>query len=605
MNNQTASIKQRETWGDVIRGICSLTVILSHIPGSPHFLLMYVTPFTLPCFFILSGYFTKNYGGNLTEFFYNKVLKEVLIKLMFCACMTTLTLQVIARLILHPTTIPEWLYDTFLTFLAKPTANFFSILVMCSIYFIVVNKICRDKPIPMILISFGMAAVGYLIARERIIKLWSWDTALVCVAFYTLGYCARQNGVIKKFKWKPEHALISGGVFFALVTFFAMTFGVKHTMIIVGNNTFVSPLVSVPLFLAGNIFMIALANVIPKTPRPIQLLMYIGRHSMIYFMIGGLVLAYTHYFHTLLFEAFHWSFLQSLVYKLPVYLIVTASITLISSYLSDRFFPALNGCFRLPESIIKRRPKTCIAVCVLLILTGAGVLTASLKGFIIPNQVYARHYPVHGVDVSSYQGHIDWQQLASQDVRFAFIKATEGSGHVDSCFANNWREVSETEIVAGAYHFFSFETSGRTQAENFISVVPVSENALPPVVDLEYYGDYDRNPLPAEKIVPELKTLLDALQEHYGKRPIIYVTEPSYLQYIYTYFDDYDIWLRYVVTDPPEGDWRFWQYTDRAKLNGYDGEEEFIDMNVFLGDEEQWKNYIDSHSSDSAVILND
>ena len=105
--------------------------------------------------------------------------------------------------------------------------------------------------------------------------------------------------------------------------------------------------------------------------------------------------------------------------------------------------------------------------------------------------------------------------------------------------------------------------------------------------------------------MPELKTLLDVLQEHYGKRPIIYVTEPSYLQYIYTYFDDYDIWLRYVVTDPPEGDWRFWQYTDRAKLNGYDGEEEFIDMNVFLGDEEQWKNYIDSHSSDSTVILND
>ncbi len=597
MNEKAASVKPRETWGDVIRGICSLAVILSHIPGSPDALVMYVTPFTLPCFFILAGYFTRNYGGDIAEFFYNKVLKEILIKLIFCTCMTTLTLKVIARLILHPTSIPEWLYDTSIAFLVKPTANFFSILVMCSVYFIVVNVICRDKPLPMILTGLALAVVGYLIARERIIQLWSWDTALVCVEFYILGYCARKKGIIAKSRCKLKHALFLGGVYVALVTAFALTLGVNRSRIIVGNNTFLSPLVSVPLFIAGNVFMIVFANVIPKTPRPVKLLMYIGRHSMIYFTIGGLVLAYTHYFNTLLFEATHWRFLQILFYKLPVYLSFTAAMTLIPSYLSDRFFPFLNGTFHLPKGFVKRRPKTCIAVCALVVLTGAGVWAASFRGYIIPNRIYARHYPIHGVDVSSWQGNIDWKQLASQNVRFAFIKATEGSGHVDKCFADNWRSVSETDIVAGAYHFFSFESSGRTQAENFISVVPVSENALPPVVDLEYYGDHGRNPLPAKKIVPELKTLLDALEAHYGKRPIIYVTEPSYLQYVYTYFDDYDIWFRSVINDPPEGDWRFWQYSNRAKLQGYDGRETFIDMNVFLGSEEQWKKYIDSHSS--------
>ena len=592
MNNQTASIKQRETWGDVIRGICSLTVIMSHIPGSPGVLQMYVTPFTLPSFFILAGYFTKTFGGNLPEFFYNKVLKEIILKLMFCVCMTTLSLKVIAGLILHPSTIPEWLYDTFMTFLAKPTANFFSILVMCSVYFIVVNKICRDKPLPMILIGFGMASVGYLIARERIIKTWSWDTALVCVLFYILGYCAKKNGVIAKFQFQPKHALISGGVYMSLVTVFALILGVKNTLIIVGNNTFLSPLVSVPLFVAGNVFMITLANVIPKSSCPIKLLMYIGRHSMLYFMIGGLVLAYIHYFNTLLFEALHWSFLQSIYYKLPVYLILTSAITLIPSVMSDRYFPALNCSFHLPKDFVKRHPKICIVACTLIVLTGAGFFFSAYGGVFIPNDVYARHYPIHGVDVSSSQGNIDWKQLESQGVNFAYIKATEGREHVDQCFADNWRKVSETDIIAGAYHFFSFESSGMAQAENFISTVPVSDCSLPPVVDLELYGDYERHPLSAEKIVPELKSLLDALEAHYGKRPMILVTEPSYLQYIYTYYDDYDIWLRYVVINPPEGNWKFWQYTDRAKLKGYDSKEEFIDMNAFLGSEDDWRDLI-------------
>ena len=592
MNTNVDTVKNRETWCDAARGICSLTVILAHIPAVPDAVVMYFSPFTVPCFFILAGYFTKNYGGSIPDFLYNKVLRELLLKLMFCFSLTTLSLQIIAGLLLHPSTIPEWLYDTSMSFLVKPTAYFFSVLVLCSLYFMIVNKLCRDKPHPMMLAGVALMVVGFLLARERIIRPWNWDTALVCVFFYIAGYCARQTGIIAKFKFRPEHAILSGCAFFALVTVFACTLGVTNARIIVANNTFLSPLVSVPLLIAGNGFVIALGNVLPKENRPVRLLMYIGRHSMLYFMIGGPVLAYVNYFNTLLFEAVHWRFLESIYFKIPVYIVLTAGLTLIPAYLSDRFCPALNGRFRLPEDLVRRRPKTCMAVCVVLPLIGACFVIATLKGMIIPNKIYARHYSVQGVDVSSYQGKINWKTLESQGVRFAFIKATEGSGHVDSRFAENWRAVSGTDIAAGAYHFFSFESSGRTQAQHFIATVPVRDNSLPPVIDLEYYGDHERHPLPADLIVPELQCLLDTLEKHYGKRPIIYVTEPSYLQYVYSYFDDYPIWFRNVVTDPPEGNWLFWQYTNRAKLEGYRGKESFIDMNAFLGSEEEWRAFI-------------
>lgn len=589
-NNTAAILKPRETWCDIVRGICALSVLMSHIPGFPDQGVMYVTPFTLPGFFILSGYFTKNCGGNIPEFLYSKTLKVIILKLMFCV--TTVSLQVIAGLILHPSTIPDWLYNTLVVFLLKPTANFFSILTLCSVYFILINKICRDKPLPMILTGLALSAVGFAVSRERIIRLWCWDTALVCVSFFIFGYCARQSGAISGYRWKPKHAVISGAVFFAMVTAFALVRGVKHTRIIVGNNTFLSPLVSVPLFISGNYFIIALANVLPASSRPIRLLMYIGKHSMLFFMLGGPALAYIHYFHTLLFRATHWSFLQMLPYKVPAYLLLTTAVTLILSLLSDRFCPALNGNFRMKKELIKEYPKTCAAVCASVLIIGAGIIAAAVSGIIIPNRVYARHYEIHGVDVSSYQGSINWKQMEKQNVRFAFIKATEGSSHVDRFFDDNWKAVSETDIIAGAYHFFSFESSGQSQAEHFIATVPVTRNALPPVVDLEYYGDHERHPLPAEKIVPELKTLFDALEEHYGRRPIIYVTEPSYLQYVYSYFDDYDIWFREVKTSPPEGDWRFWQYTNRAKLDGYDGKEQFIDTNVFMGTKEEWEQFL-------------
>mgnify|MGYP004444693869 FL=1 len=197
-------------------------------------------------------------------------------------------------------------------------------------------------------------------------------------------------------------------------------------------------------------------------------------------------------------------------------------------------------------------------------------------------------YPVCGVDVSNYQGLIDWDKLEEQNVAFAFIKATEGSGHIDESARRNLERASKTSIKKSAYHFFSFDSSGETQAENYISVVGTDEIDMPPVVDIEYYADKKSNKPTKEETEQILRPLLEKLEEYYGVKPIIYTTLPVYFRYVKENFSDYPLWIRNVNFEPDLMNWKFWQYCDKGELYGYKGEEKYIDLNVYNGTIEQF-----------------
>ena len=146
----------------------------------------------------------------------------------------------------------------------------------------------------------------------------------------------------------------------------------------------------------------------------------------------------------------------------------------------------------------------------------------------------------------------------------------------------------------GAYHFFSFDSGGDTQADRFIAEVEKTEGMLPPVVDVEFYGDKEANPPAKEDVQRELGVLLARLEEAYGAKPILYATGKSYERYLKDAYPENPIWIRNIVSEPrlPDGrDWTFWQYTDRARLPGYQGEERFIDLNVFAGSEESFLSF--------------
>lgn len=200
-------------------------------------------------------------------------------------------------------------------------------------------------------------------------------------------------------------------------------------------------------------------------------------------------------------------------------------------------------------------------------------------------------WEVFGVDVSSYQGEIEWPLLAEQGVEFAFIKATEGSGMQDRYFAQNWAEAQAAGVQVGAYHFFSYDSPGESQAENFTAQVPVTKGALPPVVDVEFYGNYLREPKPAAEVEPILDALLERLEAVYGVKPILYVTYRSYSLYIRDRYDGYPLWVSSPVLAPLVTDWSFWQYSHKAELVGYEGSEGRIDLDVFRGTREAFERF--------------
>lgn len=215
------------------------------------------------------------------------------------------------------------------------------------------------------------------------------------------------------------------------------------------------------------------------------------------------------------------------------------------------------------------------------------VMILVYKGVLWPNKIFAQKYPIPGIDVSNHQKDIDWEAVAkSENIKFAFIKATEGMEFKDKYFKSNWDAATKTNLYVGAYHYFKITSSGKEQAENFINMVPQVRGVLPPVIDLEENG------LEKDKFNRELQDYIDMVEQHYGQRPILYVVYPIYNQYIKGEFEEYQIWIRDIVKPPrlsDNRDWAFWQYSDRGKISGIST---FVDLNVFKGSSNDLKSLL-------------
>ncbi|RWA74767.1 GH25 family lysozyme [Mesorhizobium sp.] len=205
-----------------------------------------------------------------------------------------------------------------------------------------------------------------------------------------------------------------------------------------------------------------------------------------------------------------------------------------------------------------------------------------------------RHLAVHGVDVSRWQGNINWQKLRAQGANFAYIKATDGGDHLDPMFMRNWRNADAAGLKRGAYHFFYWCRTAGEQADWFIRNVPKVDGALPPVIDVEWNGDSSCRRRPSrEKVLEKMQVFMDKLERHYGQRPIIYTSPDFYRDNLRGAFPDYPFWLRAVAAHPskvyPGRKWLFWQYSGSGLSHGVSGR---VDLNVFHGDERQWRNWL-------------
>lgn len=195
-----------------------------------------------------------------------------------------------------------------------------------------------------------------------------------------------------------------------------------------------------------------------------------------------------------------------------------------------------------------------------------------------------KKYTIHGIDVSYYQGKIDWEKVKSMEedgvkLSFAFIKATEGVVIVDPYFQRNWREAPKAGLKVGAYHFFRPQKSGLWQANLFLQTVNFERGDLPPVVDIESLDG--TSPLEMRK---ELNSFIIQIEKRTKVKPIIYSGLKFYKNYLKGYYNNYPFWLaHYHQPQLKLGDkeWQFWQHSDRARINGIN---HVVDFNAFNGD---------------------
>jgi lysozyme len=210
-----------------------------------------------------------------------------------------------------------------------------------------------------------------------------------------------------------------------------------------------------------------------------------------------------------------------------------------------------------------------------------------------PGQTPASH-AIHGIDVSRWQGDIDWPRARAGGVSFAFIKATEGGDRTDPGFEKHWRGAAAAGVPRGAYHFYYFCTSPEIQANWFIANVPRERGALPPVLDMEWNAHSPscrHRPEPAT-VRALAKAFLDILHGHYGQRPIIYIT-PDFWEENQMWLLGEEVWLRAVTRHPseayPGAAWSFWQYSGTGLVPGVNGP---VDLNAFAGSPSAWASWL-------------
>jgi lysozyme len=194
---------------------------------------------------------------------------------------------------------------------------------------------------------------------------------------------------------------------------------------------------------------------------------------------------------------------------------------------------------------------------------------------------------LEGVDVSVYDGKVDWTQLKSSGRAFGIAKASEGASLADGEFATNWPAMKSAGIVRSAYHFFHCDAAPATQASFFLGVMGTLEPGdLPPSLDFE-----DTTTCTASTGISMAIEWLDAVASATGTLPILYTSVNVLSQ-----FDDVQslaghaqLWVASRgVTCPnlpaPFTAWSFWQYSLTGTAPGLPQSNGMADLDQFNGD---------------------
>ena len=188
----------------------------------------------------------------------------------------------------------------------------------------------------------------------------------------------------------------------------------------------------------------------------------------------------------------------------------------------------------------------------------------------------------HGIDVSHYQGRINWDEVArDRRVTYVYLKATEGVNTIDDTYSYNFNECKRVGLKVGSYLFFRPHLSAKSQFDLFVSRVNTKKQDLLPVIDVEVIRGVSVSVMQAR-----LLELCDLFEKEYGKKPIIYTGKNFYNKYIYSNsrLRAYKYFIAaYSFIEPDlydDNDYVMWQYSATGSVRGIRGN---VDMSRFVG----------------------
>jgi lysozyme len=187
---------------------------------------------------------------------------------------------------------------------------------------------------------------------------------------------------------------------------------------------------------------------------------------------------------------------------------------------------------------------------------------------------------VFGIDISQYQGEIDWIEVRTSHhpVEFVFMRATMGEDGIDRYFKRNWENAKKHNYVRGAYHYYRPNENSTKQFENFKSVVKLKQGDFIPVLDIEKESKYGHKNL-REGVLNWLKLA----EQEYGVKPIIYTGLKFYEHILKGHVDEYPLWIAAYSNKHrlDNVDWTFHQFTEKVRIKGI---RSTVDGNDFKGE---------------------
>ncbi|NYD32246.1 GH25 family lysozyme [Nocardioides kongjuensis] len=177
-----------------------------------------------------------------------------------------------------------------------------------------------------------------------------------------------------------------------------------------------------------------------------------------------------------------------------------------------------------------------------------------------------------GIDASHHQGPIDWERVARAGIRFAYLKASEGTGFTDPRFAAHRAAAVRAGVAVAGYHYFQLCSDGEAQAEHFLDVLGADPPLQPPpALDLELVGSCP-DPPPRGTLLAEVRAFLTTVDERLGTTTLVYLYPDLEARYALAEdLDDHPQWARRLGDRPPARDWAVWQYDEHGAVPGVTG----------------------------------